>query len=135
MFDELKIATSTLSKALEKLEETSGKKENEDYLSFDYVIVRTYNFGVFAGYLDKEKSTDTVKVLRRCRRLWHWEGAFSLSTLATDGTALPHDCRFPAEVDEVTLSSPTYGFEICKCTKKARESIQNVPVFVPSNLK
>lgn len=90
-----------------------------------YVIVRTYAMGVFAGTLTQE-STETLKVLRDARRIWYWSGAASLSQLATDGTSNPGECKFPAEVSRVELTSPQ-GFEVLDVTQRARESITSVP--------
>lgn len=92
-----------------------------------YVIVRTYAMGVFAGELNEE-STETKKVLNNARRIWYWAGAASLSQLATSGTSKPKECKFPAEVARVELTSPN-GFEVLDVTDKARESISGVPVW------
>ncbi len=92
-----------------------------------YVIVRTYAMGVFAGIL-ADDSTETKKVLKDARRLWYWAGAASLSQMAVDGTSKPKDCKFPAEVSRIELTSPQ-GFEILDVTDKARESIKMVPVW------
>ena len=92
-----------------------------------YVLVRTFAMGVFAGELDPE-STETVKVLRNARRIWYWSGAASLSQLSLDGTSDPTNCKFPAEVSRVELTSPQ-GFEILDVTDKARESISAVPIW------
>jgi len=89
-----------------------------------YVIVRTYAMGVFAGTLDTA-STETQKILTNARRIWYWAGAASLSQLATDGTSRPKECKFPAEVSRVELTSPN-GFEVLDVTDKARESIASV---------
>lgn len=92
-----------------------------------YVIVRTYAMGVFSGYLDP-KSTETVKILSKARRLWRWAGAASLSQLAQFGTSDPDNCKFPCTVDRVELTSPN-GFEILDVTKHGQESIESVPVW------
>lgn len=92
-----------------------------------YVIVRTYAMGVFAGELDSE-STETKKILNNARRIWYWDGAASLSELATRGTSKPKTCKFPAEVTRIELTSPN-GFEILDVTPKARESIAGVPIW------
>jgi hypothetical protein len=92
-----------------------------------YVIVRTYVMGVFAGELLPE-STETLKVLKNARRIWHWSGAASLSQLAVDGTSRPDECKFPVEVPRVELTSPQ-GFEILDVSEKARASIAAVPVW------
>jgi hypothetical protein len=93
----------------------------------DYVLVRTYAMGVFAGELDPS-STETLKILHNARRIWYWNGAASLSQLATDGTSDPKGCKFPCEVSKVELTSPQ-GFEVLQVTEKARESIKSVPIW------
>jgi hypothetical protein len=88
----------------------------------DYVIVRTYSAGVFAGYLKARKGRETT--LADARRLWYWSGAASLSQLAMDGTNAPAECKFPKPVDEVVLLETV---EILAVTEKARKSIERVP--------
>lgn len=89
-----------------------------------YVIVRTYSAGVFAGYLKSRKGQEVVLI--NARRLWQWYGAASLSQLSVDGVGKPADCKFPCEVEQVELLQ---AIEIVPCTKKAQESIKNVPVW------
>ena len=90
----------------------------------DYVIVRTYSAGVFAGYLESRNGMEAV--VSRARRLWYWKGAASLSQLATDGVKYPTHCKFPCEVEQVTL---TQAIEILPVTDKAKASIASVPVW------
>lgn len=89
-----------------------------------YVIIRTYSAGVFAGYLESRDGKE-VK-LTNARRLWRWEGACSLSQLAMEGLKNPSGCKFPCEVDEIILLEV---IEIIKVTKAAQESIKAVPVW------
>lgn len=89
-----------------------------------YVIVRTYSAGVFAGYI-KERNGQEGIVLN-ARRLWYWDGAASLSQLANEGVTKPENCKFPAEVSEITL---TQIIEILPVTKKAEKSIKGVKVW------
>ena len=114
----LEILTNLLKEKDEKKEE----KTNEDY-----VIVRTYSMGVFAGYLNK-KSTETCKILNNARRIWYWDGAASLSELAQKGVSKPENCKFPCAVDEVQLTS-TNGFEILKVSEIAKKSIEGVKIW------
>ena len=86
-----------------------------------YCVVRTYSAGVFAGYM-KERNGKEATVLK-ARRLWYWDGAASLSELAMHGVALPENCKFPCEVDEVQL---TEVIEVIPATEKARLSIAGV---------
>jgi len=89
-----------------------------------YVICRTYSAGVFAGYL--EERTGQEVVLRNARRIYYWEGAATLSQLATDGTTKPNTCKFPCEVDRVELLN---AIEILDCTRKAQDSIASVKIW------
>lgn len=88
------------------------------------VIVRTFSAGVFAGELESRKGQEVV--LRNARRLWYWRGAASLSQLATTGTSLPKECKFPCAVDRVELLQ---AIEILDVTDAAWKSIQEVPVW------
>ena len=87
----------------------------------DYVIVRTYSAGVFAGYLIRRDGQEVE--LHNARRIWKWAGAASLSQLAMDGTSNPDGCKFPCAVTSIVL---TQAIEIIPCTPKAKSSIQGV---------
>lgn len=102
-------------------------EKEENKMDSNYVIVRTYAMGVFAGYLH-EKSTETCKILTDARRIWYWEGASSLSELAEKGTSKPEKCKFPVPVKYVELTSPQ-GFEILKVSAKAKKSIEEVKIW------
>lgn len=90
----------------------------------EYVIVRTYSAGVFAGYIESRKGQEVV--MTKARRIWYWSGAASLSQLAMDGTSNPSACKFPCEVDRVELLQ---AIEILKVTSKAEASIKGVPIW------
>lgn len=97
---------------------------SKDGMPKNYVIVRTYSAGVFAGEL-VEKDGKNVK-LKGARRLWYWKGAASLSQLAVDGVSQPKACKFPVEVESVEL---TEAIEVLSVTEKAYASIKAVPVW------
>ena len=90
----------------------------------DYVIVRTYSAGVFAGELVRREGKEVE--LKNARRLWYWAGASSLSQLAMEGVKRPNDCKFPREVSSVIL---TEAIEILPVTEAARLSIAGVKVW------
>ena len=100
--------------------EYSRKKE----MCENYIIVRTYSAGVFAGFLEERNGKEVA--LRSARRLWYWDGAASLSQLAMEGTKAPDKCKFPCEVDSILL---TEVIEIIPCTEKAKESILGVKIW------
>ena len=89
-----------------------------------YCMVRTKNAGVFSGTVAKRDGQETL--LTNARRIWYWDGAASLSQLATEGTSKPTRCKFPVAVDEVLLIDV---IEIIPITDKASESIAKVPVW------
>ena len=89
-----------------------------------YVVVRTYSAGVFAGNLESREGKEVV--LSNARRLWHWEGAASLSQLAMEGTLKPQYCKFPQPVQQVIL---TEAIELLFTTEAAEASIKAVPVW------
>jgi len=89
-----------------------------------YKIIRTYSAGVFAGYLKKREGKEAV--ILKARRLWYWDGAASLSQLAVDGLKSYTNCKFPCEVDEITV---TETIEILDVTKVAQESIIGCPIW------
>ena len=116
-----------MSKTLEISNETFEKiKDQLEPLEMcdDYVIVRTYSAGCFAGELSKRTGKEVL--LLNARRLWYWDGAASLSQLAMEGVSKPENCKFPCEVDEIVL---TEAIEIIPCSEKAQKSIKKVKVW------
>jgi hypothetical protein len=89
-----------------------------------YVIVRTHSAGVHAGTLVTRKGKEVT--LKNSRRLWYWDGAASLSELATSGVSKPQNCKFPAVVPIIVL---TEAIEIIPCSKIAQKIISEVPVW------
>ena len=85
------------------------------------VIVRGDRSGVFFGTL-AGKDVREVK-LEKCRRLWYWDGAASISQLAVDGTSNPIDCKFTVTVDEIEILD---AIEIIPCSEKSIKSIEGV---------
>jgi hypothetical protein len=116
--------TKTLEQIKNELMEllSSGKTNNEnDPIGLDYVIIRTYSAGVHAGFLVEENNQRIT--LTKARRIRNWDGAFTLSELAKDGTNKPENCRFSVELEIIHLLE---AIEIIPTTKKARLSIRGV---------
>jgi Mg2+ and Co2+ transporter CorA len=99
--------------------------ENKFELYENYVIIRTYSAGVFAGIL-ADRDGKEVK-LQKARRLWYWDGAFTLSQLSVDGVSKPENCKFACEVEEIIL---TEAIEIIPCTDTAQKNIRTVKNYV-----
>ena len=88
------------------------------------VIVRADRAGVFFGEV-KYRVGDEI-YMANVRRLWYWDGACSLSQLATEGVKCPENCKFTVIVPEMTILGV---IEIIPCTDEAIESIERVEVW------
>lgn len=114
----------TLSNNDENNFEEKHQLSINNFLLNEYVIVRTYSAGVFAGILQRKIGNEVI--LTDARRIWYWDGAASLSQLAEEGTKKPENCKFPQAVKEILLVGV---IEILKVSKKAEESIKGVEVW------
>lgn len=85
------------------------------------VIVRGDRSGVFYGTLAARDGREVT--LHKCRRLWYWDGAASISQLAVNGTTAPQNCKFTVCVDEIVILD---AIEIIPCTDEAITSIEGV---------
>jgi len=101
-----------------------GENKAEEIDGMEYVLIRTYSAGCFVGYLKAKEDKEVI--LLKARRLWYWDGAASLSQLAMEGVSKPESCKFPCEIDELTL---TETIEIIKVTEKAQKSIAGVAIW------
>lgn len=93
--------------------------------SSDRVIVRSTNAGVFLGRL-VSRVGDSV-TLSDTRRLWYWDGAATLSELATEGVSRPKSCKFPVATEGPHTILGV--IEIIPTTERACTSIDAVPVW------
>lgn len=88
------------------------------------VIIRGDRSGVFFGTLVARVEREVT--LNNCRRIWYWEGAASISQLASEGTQKPDKCMFTIAVDSIVILDT---IEIIPCTDKAIKSIEGVKVW------
>lgn len=86
-----------------------------------YVIVRATAAGVHAGHFVSRKGQEVV--LYDSRRIWYWDGAASLSGLATYGPSKPQNCRFSVAVPEITILD---ACEVIPCSAAAVTAIKAV---------
>lgn len=87
-----------------------------------FYIIRCSRAGVFFAKIKERRGSEVD--LAECRRLWYWDGAASLSQLATEGTARPGKCKFTVIVPEMTVLE---AIEIIPCSDRAVKSIREVP--------
>ena len=109
---------------VEYVRKDSLHEEAEKLDGMEYVCIRTYSAGVHCGYLKSREGKEVELV--NSRRLWYWDGAASLSQLAMEGVKSPDTCKFPCEVDKITL---TECVEVINMTEVARKSIQGVKIW------
>lgn len=88
------------------------------------VIVRGDRSGIFFGTLAAKNGRE-VK-LEKCRRLWYWDGAASISQIAQEGVKRPENCKFTVIVDEIIIMD---AIEIILCTDTAIKNIEDVRVW------
>lgn len=83
------------------------------------VIVRTYSAGVHFGTLGGKDGKEVL--LRDSRRIWYWEGAFTLSAVAMTGVS--NESKLSVLVPEILL---TEAIEIIPCSKEASAILRSI---------
>lgn len=89
-------------------------------------IVRTNKAGVFFGTLADFDVVNRIAELHNTRRIWYWDGAASLSQLATEGVKKPQNCKFTVTVEQMQVMEV---IEIIPCTNEAIDNIESVKVW------
>lgn len=91
-------------------------------------VVRCDRAGVFYGTITSKENTPAgVEVeLKDTRRLWYWDGAASLSQLATEGVRAKEKCKFTVVVPQMVVMQV---IEIIPCTEEAIQNIESVAVW------
>lgn len=82
-----------------------------------WVIVRTYSAGVHFGKLRSLSGTHAI--LDYTRRLWSWEGAFTLSELTKNGFS---KAKLSETIAEIEL---TEVIEVIPCTEEVSKKIKD----------
>ena len=88
-----------------------------------YVVVRTYSAGVEVGELVSREGKE-VK-LTNARKLWYWNGAFTLHGVAVDG--IKAGSQISVAVPEQTV---TEAIEVMTCTPAAEKILREFPAHV-----
>lgn len=86
----------------------------------DYVIVRSRNHGVLAGYLVKYSGQEVELV--HSRRIWKFVGCQTLEELAVYGTKKINDCKISPVVEQKEIMLEACG--IIYCTKESQDCIE-----------
>lgn len=80
--------------------------------------------GIHFGFLKERKGEEVTLV--GSRRVQYWNGAASISEMATRGVSKPNDCKFAPIVPELTLPRIV---ELIPVSTKAQANLFGVPVW------
>ena len=89
-----------------------------------HVIVRTYSAGVHFGHFAKRAGKEVT--LTNSRRIWYWQGAFTLNALATNGPGT--GSKISDYVQSITL---TEAIEIIDCSDHAARVFEELKSWKP----
>jgi len=84
-----------------------------------HVVARTFTAGVHIGTVVSQHGEETY-LLKDARRLWKWEGAFTLSEVATKGIN-SKGSRMAVEIPEILLTNVN---EMIPTTPEARKTFE-----------
>lgn len=82
----------------------------------EFVVVRTYTAGVHMGTL--KEMNGTAVLLEDARRLWRWNGAFSLNEVSQKGVG--ETSRISEPVPSILL---TQAIEVIPCSTQAKKNL------------
>ena len=88
------------------------------------VIVRTFSAGVHYGTLASLDGQQAV--LTDARRIWYWEGAFTLSEVSQKGVS--QKSKLSISVPEIVL---TEAIEVIPCTDAAVACLDGIKAYEP----
>lgn len=83
-----------------------------------FVVVRTYSAGVHVGTLEDREGKEVQLV--NARRLWSWEGAFTLNAVASHGVG--KGSRLSVPVRSIIL---TEAIEVIECSAEAAANLMS----------
>lgn len=89
-----------------------------------YVVVRTYSAGVHCGEITAQNGKEVT--LQHARRIWSWEGAFTLSAVATAGVG--KGSRLSVEVPRIDL---TEAIEVIDTTPEGEKCLREFKAHAP----
>lgn len=87
------------------------------------VIVRCNRAGVFYGTLAEFDSATREASLQDVRRIWYWNGAASISQIATEGVKDKRTTKISVTVSEMSVMEV---IELIPCTEEAIANLDSV---------
>jgi hypothetical protein len=86
-------------------------------------VVRTYSAGVFYGWVNYEDADGFNIEIFEAVRIWKWDGAFTLSEVATNGVKQTENCKFGVELPVVKINR---WIELIPMSEKAITSLNKI---------
>lgn len=99
--------------------------QNIQYPLSQYCIIRTYASGVWCAVLEIYDPLTCHAQLADARRLWSWEGAFTLSSVALNGV---RKAKMPAALERLIVARVE---EIIPVTEAVELQLRNYPIYQP----
>jgi hypothetical protein len=96
--------------------------------SFKYVLVRTRYAGIHCGFIESYDPFTRHIVLTQARRIWYWEGSFTITGVALNGfkygkLSLP----FPSEMVLANVE------EIMPLSEEIQKFLSEYPAHTPTD--
>lgn len=91
-----------------------------------FCVIRTHSAGVHFGTVAETSADGTAVRLTNARRVHYWEGAASLSQMASEGIKNPEESRVSVALGEIIL---TGVIEYLPCTAISAVNLQKQPVW------
>lgn len=106
------------------VKKSAQQKMSTSQAGLPRVIVAAGIGGIHYGYLKSRKGQEVV--LSMARRIQYWNGAASITEMASRGVSKPKDCRFSAPIQEITLLT---AVEILPVSEKAANVLDGVDIW------
>jgi len=87
-----------------------------------YVVVRTYSAGVHVGELVKREGKEVE--LANARRIWYWNGRFTLNEIANSGVG--SESKLSEPVSSIVL---TEAIEIIPASEDGEKALREFSAF------
>ena len=114
-----------LQELIQMLRYTDRTPDTPDKNIGKFVIIRTFSAGVHMGVLvDYDRQTRHCR-LTDARRIWSWEGAFTLSAIALRGLKT---AKISASLPDITIAEV---IEIITCSIEAEQNLRDIEEYTP----
>ena len=90
----------------------------------NYVVVRSGQAGVFAGEFVEKNGTEVI--LKNARKIYRWDGAYTVEDIAVKGLANIDCCQITIVVPEIVIDDVC---QVLPTSEVARGILEGTPVW------